>query len=115
MHEAAIAEALIAAAEAELARSGARGRIVRLELSVGRLSGVSPEALRFAYERLSPGTPVEGARLEIAEPKALCCCEKCGAQSETDDLLACCPACGGDAVAIQGGRELLLQAIELEE
>jgi len=115
MHEAAIAEELIVAAQAELARSGARGRIVRLELAVGRLSGVSPEALRFACERLAQGTPVEGARLEIAEPKALCCCEECGAETETDELFAGCPKCGGGAVAIRGGRELLLQAIELEE
>jgi len=115
MHEAAIAEELISAAQAEVARSGARGRVVRLEVTVGRLSGVSPEALRFAFERLAPGTPLQGACLEIAEPKARCRCEQCGKETETDELFGGCPACGSAAAVIEGGRELLLQAIEVED
>ena len=115
MHEAAIAEELIAAADAALVRSRAAGRVLRLEVAVGRLSGISPEALRFAFERLVPGTRIEGARLEIAEPKARCHCRQCGKRTETDDVFGGCPACGGADVTIEGGRELLLQAIEVED
>ena len=115
MHEAAIAEELISAALAQLARSGARGRVLRLEVAVGRLSGVSPEALRFAFEQLAPGTPVAGAALEIAEPPAQCRCKECGKQTATGALFGGCPACGSSAVSIAGGRELLLQAIEVED
>jgi hydrogenase nickel incorporation protein HypA/HybF len=115
MHEAAIAEELISVAQTELTRSGAHGRVLRLELTVGRLSGVSPEALRFAFERLAPGTVVAGACLEIAEPKALCRCRPCGKQTGTDDVFGGCPACGSADVTIEGGRELLLQSIEVED
>jgi hydrogenase nickel incorporation protein HypA/HybF len=115
MHEAAIAEQLIAAARAQLTRSGAHGRVLRLEVTVGRLSGVSSEALRFAFEQLAPGSPVAGAALAIAEPQAQCHCGVCGKQTLSDDLFGGCPACGSADVTIEGGRELLLQAIEVED
>jgi hydrogenase nickel incorporation protein HypA/HybF len=115
MHEAAIIEDLIGAVEDELDRAGLRGRVRRLEVVVGRLSGASPEALRFAFQVLAPGTKVEGARLEISEPKALCRCAHCGARSETEDILGVCPACGSGDVTIEGARELLLQSVEVED
>jgi len=115
MHEAAIAADLIAAASAAVAREGARGRIVRLEVTAGRLSGVSVEALRFAFEQLAAGTPAAGAELVVTEPKAACRCASCGAQSETEDLFAPCPVCGSSDVTITGGRELLLQSVDIDQ
>lgn len=115
MHEAAVAEELIAAAQAQLARHGVQGRVLRLEVTVGRLSGVSAEALRFAFERLAPGTPVAGARLDIAEPPAWRRCRRCGDRSRTDELFGVCPACGSDEVTVEGGHELLLQTLEVED
>jgi hydrogenase nickel incorporation protein HypA/HybF len=41
--------------------------VCALRVRVGPLSGVVVEALRFAFEALSPGTPAEGARLDIEE------------------------------------------------
>ena len=68
MHELAIAEALIEQVGTELDRAGQKGAVKRLELAVGRLSGVHCDSLRFAFELLSPGTPAEGAELSIREP-----------------------------------------------
>ena len=63
MHELAIAKALIEQVGTELDRAGQNKAVKRLELAVGRLSGVHCDCLRFAFELLSPGTPVEGAEL----------------------------------------------------
>jgi hydrogenase nickel incorporation protein HypA/HybF len=110
-----IVQALIDQVEGEVAKAGQRGRVVTLELSVGRLSGVHVEAIRFAFELLSPGTLVEGACLNIDEPLAQASCQACGACTPIPELVMQCPACGSGAITIQGGQELLLQSIELEE
>ncbi len=115
MHELSIVEALIGQVEREIARAGAAGRVLRLDLSIGRMSGVSAASVRFAFEVLSPGTRVEGAALTIDEPPATCICHGCGAQSPTDDVFAACPRCGSDEVAVEGGRDMLLESIELED
>jgi hydrogenase nickel incorporation protein HypA/HybF len=115
MHELSIVEALIGQVEREIARSGAAGRVLRLDLSIGRMAGVNSDSVRFAFEVLSPGTRVEGAELAIDEPAAICICRGCGAESQTDDVFAACPQCGSDEVAIEGGRDMLLESIELED
>ena len=40
-----------------------------VRLRVGRLSGVVPDAMRFCFELVTAGTPLEGAALEIEQPE----------------------------------------------
>ena len=115
MHELSIVEALIEQVEKEVERSGHHGRVTGLEVSIGRLSGVNPDSFRFALEMLSPGTLLEAAEIRIAEPNAACRCRSCGAVAEVDELVACCPKCGSGDLLLEGGRELWLQSIELED
>jgi hydrogenase nickel incorporation protein HypA/HybF len=115
MHELSIAEALIEQVERELHRAGQRGPVKRLELTVGRLSGVHAPSLRFAFELIAPGTVVAGARLDIAESAAVCCCRHCGGREKIEELVAECPKCGSAEISIEEGRELLLQSIEIDE
>jgi hydrogenase nickel incorporation protein HypA/HybF len=115
MHELSIVEALIEQVQREVERAGQSGQVRRLELIVGRLSGVSCDALRFAFELLSAGTLVAGAEIHIHEPKATCRCQACDARIEVDEITVRCPACGSMQVTIEGGRELLLQSIEIQE
>jgi len=115
VHELSIVETLIDQVEREVAASGEKGTVTRLELVIGRLSGVSCDSIRFALEMLAPGTVLEHARVDIAEPKAVCCCRRCGAQCEIDELVSRCPECQGSDVYIEGGRDLILQSIELDD
>ena len=115
MHEVAIVEALIAQVEEEVRQSGHPGRVVRLELLIGRLSGVHPDSIRFALEVMAPGTLLDAAQVNIVEPPAYCSCRVCGARSLIQELTAACPQCGNFSVTIEGGNELLLQSIELED
>ncbi|MBN2474647.1 MAG: hydrogenase maturation nickel metallochaperone HypA [Pirellulales bacterium] len=115
MHELSIVEALIEQAQKEMDRAGHRGRVLRMELVIGRLAGVSCDSVRFAFDLLAPGTPLEGAQVHIAEPKATCRCHTCDAKLEIDEITIRCPHCGGIELTIEGGRELLLQSIEIED
>ncbi|WP_052710457.1 hydrogenase maturation nickel metallochaperone HypA [Azospirillum thiophilum] len=67
MHEIAVCQSLLEQAmTARDARSF--GRVVRVSLSVGRLSRVEPDALRHAFDLLSRDTFLEGADLRIDRP-----------------------------------------------
>ena len=103
MHELAIAEALIEQVRREVERSGHRGQVQRIELSIGRLSGVSSHSLRFALRLLGPGTLLERAEVLIVEPKPACVCHACQARLEIDELVLACPQCGSHEIAIERG------------
>ena len=115
MHEAGLARDLVESVERELALRNTAGRVVRIDVLLGRLSGMSPEALRFGFEHNSEGTRLAGAALEITEQRAAGRCRSCGAKSEIDELPALCPKCGGADVEVEGGRGLVIGAIEIEE
>jgi hydrogenase nickel incorporation protein HypA/HybF len=115
VHEVSIVQALIEQVDQEVAQAGHPGRVVSLDLVIGRLSGVHPDSIRFAFQLLTPHTLLEGATLRIEEPQASCCCRACGAQTPIDDLILQCPRCGSVEVSIEGGRDLVLQSIELED
>jgi hydrogenase nickel incorporation protein HypA/HybF len=115
MHELSIVEALIEQVDEEVRRAGVEGKIAKLELSVGRLSGVSVDSIRFAFDLLSSNTILDGAEIVIFEPKAVCRCNACHATTEVDQLLMECPKCASDDILIEGGRELLLQSIDVED
>jgi hydrogenase nickel incorporation protein HypA/HybF len=115
MHELSIVEALIDQVGRELNRVGQHGAVRGLELSIGRLSGVHCDSVRFAFDLLSPGTPVANAKIVIHEPKAISYCNACHARVEIDDLVIQCPRCSSSDIVIEGGRELMLQSIEVEE
>ncbi len=115
MHELSIAEALIEQVEREVRRAGSKGRVLKVELSIGQLSGVHHESLKFALDLLAPGTLVEKALVEIRRPRAVCVCSQCGGRGEIDQWPLGCPKCGSDQITIEGGRELLLESIELDD
>ena len=115
MHELSIVEALIEQVRAELQRSGNCGPVKRLELAVGRLSGVHCEALQFAFELLAPGTAVSGAALSIRQPPAVSHCRQCGAETEIDEVVSGCPRCRSPEIVIDQGRDLMLESIEIED
>jgi len=64
VHEAGLCVSLIALAEERAAASGA-ARVCALELAVGDLSGVVPEALAQAFPLCARGTRAEGAALRM--------------------------------------------------
>lgn len=115
MHELSIAEALIEQVGAELDRAGQTGPVKRLELAVGRLSGVHCDALRFGFQLLSQGTPLQGAELAIRQPAAVSRCRACGSCEEISEIVFTCPRCGSLEIVIEQGRELLLETIEIED
>jgi hydrogenase nickel incorporation protein HypA/HybF len=87
-------------------------KVLAVHLTVGRLSGVVPDAVRFCFDLLIEGTPLEGARLDIDQPAGLAHCGDCGADFTLTDLVLLCP-CGSADVELLAGRELRVTSLEV--
>ncbi len=98
----------------EHAKRAGAARVYAIRLRVGALSGVVPEALRFAFETLAANTPAEGASLEIEEIPARFWCDRCQEEYQTSDALPECPHCHSFSRELRAGRELDLASLEIE-
>jgi hydrogenase nickel incorporation protein HypA/HybF len=113
MHEVSIMQDALERAFEVLEREGAT-RILMLRLRIGALSGVVPEALEFAFEAITPGTPAEGGRLEIERVAVSCACRGCGASFEPPDIIFVCPQCQEISSDVRAGMELEIASMEVE-
>jgi hydrogenase nickel incorporation protein HypA/HybF len=87
-------------------------KVLTVHVTVGRLSGVVPAAMRFCFDLLTEGTSLEGARLDIDEPAGQARCAECGADFTLLDLVLLCP-CGSSSVELLAGRELRVTSLEV--
>ena len=114
MHESGIALSILEIIEQEvLPYKGSK--VINVKLRIGKLSGVMPDALRFAFEALSIGGIAEGASLEIEEVPLTIRCNKCKKVSVSDVPFMICPHCEGVEVEMIGGRELEIKEMEIED
>jgi len=88
-------------------------KIHQLNLRVGEISGVVPEALQFAFVSCTQGTIAADAKLEIEWVKAVCYCPECQAEFTPLDWVYVCPRCDHISREIRQGRELQLISIEV--
>jgi hydrogenase nickel incorporation protein HypA/HybF len=108
MHELAITQGIV---EMIVERTDS-ARVTAVYLRIGKVSGVVPEAVRFCFDLVAAGSPVEGARLEIDEPPGRARCRSCGCAFAVEGLVVLCP-CGSADVEVVGGDELLVRAVEV--
>lgn len=108
MHELSITQSIVDAVTDHAAGS----RVISVRLTVGRLSGVVPEAMRCCFELITEGTPLQGARLEFDEPAGRAHCDSCGDDFTLPDLVLLC-ACGSADVRLLAGRELTITSLEV--
>ena len=112
MHEVSIMEEAMRVAVAT-ARSSGSERILGLRLRVGAMSGVVPEAIRFAFDVVCRNTIAVGARLEIETVPATCWCAVCQKEFPYADFLSECPRCHNVSGELCHGRELEIAAVEI--
>lgn len=108
MHELAITQGVV---DAILEKTGER-RVTVVRVKVGRLAGVVPDAIRFCFELVTAGTPLEGSILEIDEPGGVARCRSCGDDFGLADAILLC-RCGSADVEILAGRELQISSVEV--
>jgi hydrogenase nickel incorporation protein HypA/HybF len=114
MHELSIASRVVELA-AEHCRAAAAHRVAAVTLRIGRLACVHEDALRFSFDLVREGTPLETAVLHVIEVPVTVWCPTCAAKRTLPGIQHfACPACGTLTGDIRAGKELDLDSIELE-
>lgn len=114
MHELDLARNIV-----ELAIAAAREmeavKVNVVSLRVGRLAGVDPDALHFAFDEATADTWIAGARLAVVEVPLVVWCAHCLAEVTLPRVNHFhCPVCGAAAGEIRQGRELEIASLEVE-
>ena len=115
MHELSIVSSVVdTVTESLAAYPGARVKEVRLR--VGALASVVRESLEFCYGIATDGTALEGSTLVVNVLPVVMHCVPCGADVELEGVQSFrCPQCGEPCFDLRQGRELEIEAIEIEE
>ncbi len=113
MHELGIMQSALAAV-LDQARTHQAARVNRIVLRIGRLAGVDPEALAFAFDVVTKDTPAAGAALTIDHVPARARCTHCAEDFEVESgWIFTCPRCSRLSGELVQGRELELSRIEM--
>jgi len=112
MHEVSImTEALRLATDA--AQAAGATRVRKLRLRIGTLSGVVPDALRFAFDVVGRGTLAAAATLEIEVVPASAWCATCQAEFAGESFFNECPRCHDVSGELRRGREMEIADVEI--
>jgi len=112
MHEAMMAQNLLAAISEEVAKHNARP--VAAKISCGKLYAINDEALCFAFEAVAKGTPCEGVKLEIEHKPIQGKCKNCNLQFDVEFSSPRCPKCSSEDFQLQPDAPLVLEEIEFQ-
>jgi hydrogenase nickel incorporation protein HypA/HybF len=115
MHELSMVASIVdTVTEALEGYPGAQVKEVRLR--VGALSAVVVDSLEFCWGIATEGTALEGARLVVKMLPVVMHCAGCAADVTLDGVQSFrCPRCGQPCGDLRQGRELDIEAIQIED
>jgi hydrogenase nickel incorporation protein HypA/HybF len=115
MHELSIISSVVdTVTESAAAYPGAR--VVEVRLRVGALASVVVDSLEFCWGIAIAGTSIEDAKLVVHTLPVVVWCDGCQKASELEGVQSFrCPQCGELTIDLRQGRELEIEAIEIDE
>jgi hydrogenase nickel incorporation protein HypA/HybF len=99
----------------EAVRDEPAARVERVVVRVGAMVSVVPDSLSFCYEAITDGTPLAGSRLVVDEVPVRVCCNTCHYTGGLKGFVFRCERCGGTALSVLSGSELIVAHIEVDE
>lgn len=111
MHELSIVMGIVDIAQKEAEKANIDSFNI-IELEIGKLSGISMEALDFAWQSAVLGTVLENAERKIILIEAVAKCVDCDSEFISDTLYECCPDCGSFFTNLLKGNELKVKSLE---
>jgi len=112
MHEAMVAQSLLATISQEAAKHNAKP--VGARISCGKLSAVNDEALGFAFDALAKDTPCEGMKLTIEQKPLQARCRNCSEVFDVELAEPKCSKCGSEDFDLLPDAALVLEEIEFQ-
>ncbi len=112
MHELSIAEEILKVAASH---SGLRRRVKKIELALGPFAGVVQDSLEFCFSLAAKSFGLDGVELRVESLTAQGTCSACGASQTVSSMWTECSECGHSPLTVEGGRELTITSLEIEE
>ncbi len=115
MHEISLVDGLLQQLR-ELAAANQAGKIIKVIMEVGPLSGIVADSFRFGFDILSADDDLfRGAELVLEIPPVSYRCSDCGHVVITaGETPGECAKCGELFLIPQGGDDLILRQVEME-
>ncbi len=113
MHEFGLMQSVLDNVEKSAREAGAL-KVTEIRLVIGEMREVVADSMDFAFEALSPNTLSESATLSITMIRARSRCSQCNHEFEHDRLRRSCPNCDSLATELLAGKEMYIDAIEVE-
>jgi len=110
MHELSIALSIVDIAEEEVKKNEAN-EVVEIELEIGKLSGIEPYALDFAWDQAIINTVLEKAERKTLYIEARAICQDCGHEFNIYNVYDECPSCKSYIKELTCGRELRVKSL----
>lgn len=115
MHEVGVTEEIVRIIISEAESHGA-GKVVSAELSVGALTGFYPDVILYYFDMMKQEHPlIAEAVLEARSVPGKLTCFDCHHVSEITDYLLTCPLCDSLNTDLEGGQDVLVTTLEIEE
>ncbi len=112
MHELSIALGIVDIAEKETKKANAT-KVDAIELIIGTLSGVEPEALEFVWQVAVQDTVLAKAERHIEYIEAKAKCLECETTFSVQNVYDACPKCNSYFKDVFQGKELKIKALEV--
>jgi hydrogenase nickel incorporation protein HypA/HybF len=87
--------------------------IKEMTVCIGKMSGVVPEALQFAFDVIIKGTIAENSTLKIELLPVICYCDNCQQKFQPHEWFFQCPNCHQFTNNIIQGKEIQLISLEI--
>ncbi len=114
MHEVSIAQSIISIVEKSVPENNTK-KVTSVYLSIGRLSGIEIDALKFAFSIIKKDTILKDAEMVVETINGKAVCNDCGNNFELSEYANPCPKCSSFSLKIIQGKEMNVTHIELED
>ena len=114
MHEVGIALDLIEQVEKKLKEVKEPIQALKISVQLGKLAGVSAEALQFGFDIAKKNSRIPFAQIVIKEIPASVSCPFCQESYSVEKVEGICKNCGKGPLKIVSGKELSLEGLEYE-
>jgi hydrogenase nickel incorporation protein HypA/HybF len=113
MHELAITQSMLDLVLEQAEKAGAK-EVGKINLVIGKMTGVVEQCVQFYFGFLSRGTLAEGAALSFTMVPTTARCRGCDRHFELREFDWTCPYCQSNNIEIVAGKELFVESIDVE-
>ncbi len=98
-----------------LERHNCHGRVLRIEVEVGRMTCVDPHFFSACFSSIVEHTPLAGAQLRVTSVDPTGRCKMCGNEQKLDSVEFACRVCSSSDMEVIRGADIILRSIEVDD